>query len=180
MDIKVVLSNKDTAYIIRNLFPLFLHDLSEFDGTLPNEHGILEPAPVQTLVEQGEIFKNRWETPNVFFPFLIFVDGRPAGFDLIATQPYAPSSIDYFVHDFFLLHPYRGKGIGEWAATEVFKKFHGRWEVHVQLNNLRAQAFWRKTIAKYISGQFQEEIGRTPLYADDMVIFRFNNREAAP
>jgi len=107
MDIKVVLSNKDTAYIIRNLFPLFLHDLSEFDGTLPNEHGILEPAPVQTLVEQGEIFKNRWETPNVFFPFLIFVDGRPAGFDLIATQPYAPSSIDYFVHDFFLLHRIR-------------------------------------------------------------------------
>jgi predicted acetyltransferase len=181
MDIKVVLSNEDTAYIIRNLFPLYLHDLSEFDGTLPNEHGILEPTPVRTLVEQGEIFKNRWEMLNVFFPFLIFVDGRPAGFDLVATQPYVrASSVDYIVHDFFLLCPYRGKGIGEQAATEVFGKFHGRWEVYVMLKNVQAQAFWRKTITKYMSGQFQEEIGRTPLYADDMLIFRFNNRETAP
>lgn len=177
MDIKIVLSNKDTAYIIKNLYPLYLHDLSEFadwKDQVPNEHGILEPdnPGVRTLVEQGEVFNILWEKPNVLFPFLILVDGKPAGFALIATPPHVPYGGDYYVNEFFLLRPYRGKGIGERAAVEVFDKFHGQWELMVMPKNLRALAFWRKTIAKYMSGQFQEEVTGD----NDMVVFRFNNR----
>ncbi|MBI1922643.1 hypothetical protein HYR99_00180, partial [Candidatus Poribacteria bacterium] len=94
MDIKIVLSNKDTAYIIKNLYPLYLHDLSEFGDwkdQVPNAHGILEPdnPDVRTLVEQGEVFNIWWEKPDVLFPFLIRVDGKPAGFAFIATPPYS-------------------------------------------------------------------------------------------
>ncbi|MBI1922711.1 GNAT family N-acetyltransferase [Candidatus Poribacteria bacterium] len=172
----MVLSNKDTAYIIKNLYPLYLHDLSEFadwKDQVPNEHGILEPdnPDVRTLVEHGEVFNSWWEKPDVLFPFLILVDGKPAGFAFIATPPYSAGG-DYYVNEFFLLHPYRGKGIGERATVEIFDKFHGEWELFVLKKNLRAQAFWRKTIAKYMSGQFQEEVTGD----GGGVLFRFNNR----
>ena len=32
MDVSVVASTPETAYVIKNLYPLYLHDLSEFSG----------------------------------------------------------------------------------------------------------------------------------------------------
>jgi predicted acetyltransferase len=126
-------------------------------------------------VEHGEIFKGWWEKPNVFFPFLILVDGRPAGFCFVIALPRAEKSIEFRLNDFFLLHPYRGKGIGEIAASQILDRFQGQWDVHVIPSNKRAQAFWRKMIAAYTSGQFQEEI-RSVVGEGDMAIFSFNNK----
>lgn len=34
MNIEIVLTNKENAYIINNIYPLYLHDLSEHYGYL--------------------------------------------------------------------------------------------------------------------------------------------------
>jgi hypothetical protein len=56
MRVEVVQSVPETAHLIRNLYPLYLHDLSEFSGDLPNQHGVYEPQPsVRTLADQSDL-----------------------------------------------------------------------------------------------------------------------------
>lgn len=119
MEIQVVLSNPDNAYLIKNMYPLYLHDLSAFSTALPNEHAILEPTPVKTLMEQGEVQQTWWEKPNVLFPFLIVVETIPAGFALVATPPHVPPGVHYVLHELFLFHPYRGKAIAQRAVIDL-------------------------------------------------------------
>ncbi len=176
MEIQVVLSDQDNAYLIKNMYPLYLHDLSAFSTALPNEHAILEPTPVKTLIEQGEVQHNWWEKPDVLFPFLIVVETRSAGFALVATPPHVPHGVHYVLHEVFLFHPYRGKGIAQQAVIEVFNRFQGQWELHVDPPNLRSQAFCRKTLAAYTGGSFQKQLGPSPqVHSGEAVIFRFNN-----
>ncbi len=175
MDVKVVLSNKENSNIIKNLYPLYLYDLSEIYGNVPNEYGIYEEESIKTLVEQYDL-QNIWiEKPDGLFPFIIFVDGKPAGFDLVATKPYSPKGTDYYVYEFFLLRPYRGKNIAEIAAKQVFDKFLGKWEVYTNPTerNIKGQKFWHKTISNYTNRKFEEVYGST--FDGDKLIFRFNN-----
>ncbi|RXJ04513.1 GNAT family N-acetyltransferase [Anaerobacillus alkaliphilus] len=176
MHIEIQLTNIDTSYIIKNLYPLYLHDLSGHYGHLPNQHGIYEDTDdVKTLSEQYEVQNIWWEKPGVLFPYLIRVDERPAGFILIATPPYCNKGIDYFVNEFFLLQPYRGKGIAEKAAHLVFDQHRGKWELftnHLEAN-IAGQKFWRRAVCTYTNGNYIEELGET--FDGMKLIFRFDN-----
>lgn len=175
MEVKVVLANEENANIIKNLYPLYLHDLSEVYGNVPNEYGIYEDEPIKTLAEQYDV-QNLWfQRPDLLFPFIIMADGKPAGFDLVATGKYAPKGMDYYVHEFFLLRPYRGKDIASIAAKQIFDKFSGKWGLYVAPSgtNLRAEKFWRKTISDYAKGNFEEKHGLT--FDGDKLIFTFKN-----
>ncbi len=175
MEIKTILANKENSNIIKNMYPLYLYDLSEIYGNVPNEYGIYEEEPVKTLMEQYDVQNNWFTKPEELFPFIIMVDDKPAGFHLVATKPYAPQTADYFVYEFFLLRPYRGKGIAEVAAKQVFERFKGRWELYTSPeNNIRGQKFWRKTLNSYTSGKYEESLGDT--FDGYKMIFRFNNR----
>ncbi|MBU3127883.1 GNAT family N-acetyltransferase [Clostridium tagluense] len=177
MKITTVLANNETSNIIKNIYPLYLHDLSEHCGDLPNEYGIYEEEPMKTLADQYEVQNIWFEKANVLFPYIIRVDDKPAGFILIATKPYAPKTSDYYVNEFFLLRPYRGKNIGEIAAKQVFDKFQGRWELYTNHlpKNLKGQKFWRKTVSSYTNNNYDESTGQT--VHEEKLIFRFNNKE---
>ncbi|MBD2848623.1 GNAT family N-acetyltransferase [Paenibacillus sp. IB182496] len=176
MKIKVQLTNKHDAYIIKNLYPLFLYDLSEHYVSFPNIHGIYEDSDeYTTLQEQYEVQHIWWEKPECLYPFLIRVDDQPAGFILIATPPHCSTEVDYFVNEFFLLRPYRGQGIAEQAAIHVFEQFRGRWELFTNPSekNTVGQKFWRKTISNYKKGEYLEKYGDT--FDGYKLIFRFDN-----
>jgi len=64
MDVKIILSTTHDAYIIKNMYPLYLHDLSQFSGAKPNEHGVLEPDEGRTLAEQGDVQNIWWQKPR--------------------------------------------------------------------------------------------------------------------
>lgn len=177
MNVKVVLANKENSIIIKNTYPLYLHDLSEIHGNLPNEYGIYEDEPIKTLMEQYEV-QNKWfEEPDRLFPFIIMADNKPAGFMLVATHPYIPKDVDYYVYEFFLLRPYRGKNIGETAAKQIFDKFEGKWELftHPTENNKRAQSFWHKTVGNYTSGNY--EVSVMEIFDENKMVFKFNNKK---
>ena len=176
MHAEVVDSTPETAHVIRNLYPLYLHDLSEFGSDVPNQHGIYEPDPaVRTLAEQGDLAYQAmwWKNPGVLFPFLVLVGRTPIGFALVSSPPYAPSGADFCVQEFFIARPYRGKGIAGKVAVDVFEKFKGRWEIAVLPGNQRARSFWRRTTDRYTRGRANETIG--PADSGAMPTFRFDN-----
>lgn len=176
MEIETILANDETANIIRNIYPLYLHDLSEIHGNVPNEYGIYEDEPMKTLDEQYRVQDIWFQKPGLLFPFIIFADKKPAGFSLISTREFAPKGVDYYVYEFFLLRPYRGKSIAEVAAKQVFDKFRGDWELFTNPTTLnkRAQSFWHKTINNYTSGNFEKSFGTT--FDGEKLIFRFSNK----
>ncbi|MEK4249431.1 GNAT family N-acetyltransferase [Paenibacillus sp. FSL W7-1287] len=178
MNINLQLSTADNKFIINNIYPLYLHDLSEIWGNKPNRFGIYEDNDMMTLTEQNTVFDIWWEKPSILFPFLITVDDVPAGLAFVATPPYipCPPNINYYLNEFFLLRPFRGSGVGEEAARQVFNRFRGNWEVQTAKmeRNVRAQMFWRKTLNAYTNGQYSEVSGEYP-DAEDKIIFRFTN-----
>ncbi|UHA73716.1 GNAT family N-acetyltransferase [Paenibacillus sp. 481] len=178
MDVKVRLTAPDEAYKIKNMYPLYLHDLSEHLQNLPNEHGIYEESDdYRTLTDQYEVQQIWWDKPNILFPFMFTVDERPAGFGLVATPPHCTPGIQYFVNEFFVLRPYRGKGVAQQAAVQLFNQFKGKWELYTSPAeaNGRAQQFWRRTLAEYGAGKVEETRGNT--FAGDKIIFRFHNTD---
>ena len=181
MKIEVHLTGPNEAYIIKNMYPLYLHDLSGHygltEGHIPNRHGIFEDdAECRTLADQVEVQNIWWEKPGILYPFLIRADSLPAGFVLIATPPHCAQGVDYFVNDFFLLQPFRGNGIAENAAVQIFGRFEGEWELFTNPaeKNITGQAFWRKTVSRYTQGKYAERTGQT--FDGNMLAFRFNNR----
>jgi len=173
MEIQCVLADNNTANIIRNLYPLYLHDLSEFNGTLPNEYGIYEDEEIKTLEQQYNVQDVWFENPENLFPYIIFADNKPAGFALVSRGRYAPVDCDNYLYEFFVLRPYRGKKIAESAARQVFDKFQGKWRLHTHPtpSNVRAQSFWKKTVNSYTSGKYETEVG--PTFDGEKLIFRF-------
>ncbi|MEF2246498.1 hypothetical protein [Paenibacillus sp. IITD108] len=176
MNIDVQLTDKNDANVIKNLYPLYLYDLSGHYDRLPNLHGIYEESDdLRTLSDQYEVQNIWWEKPDILFPFLILVNGIPAGFILIATPPHCNKGVDYFVNEFFLIQSLRGQGIAERAAIMVFEQFKGNWELFTNPieKNIVGQKFWRKTISNYTNGVYIEKFGET--FDGHKLIFRFGN-----
>ena len=120
-----------------------------------------------------------WEKPGSLFPFLIRVDSHAAGFALVGASPgHAPQGRDFYVHEFFLMRPFRGRGVAEDAVIGVFESLRGRWELRTWPSNVRAQAFWRKTLSHYTAGQFTEEVRHTMEDDAVKVVFSFANGPA--
>jgi len=176
MKIEIILSNNKNSNIIKNLYPLYLYDLSEIYGNVPNEYGIYEDKPIKTLEEQCDVQDVWFQKPDQLFPFIFFVDEKPAGFALVATGEHAPRGADYYVYEFFLLRQYRGKDIAEISAKQVFDKFQGKWELYTNpsSSNKKGQSFWNKTINNYTLGNFEKVFGTT--FDGEKLIFRFNNK----
>ncbi|RKN73004.1 GNAT family N-acetyltransferase [Paenibacillus ginsengarvi] len=180
MKIEVKLTEKEQAYIIKNMYPLYLHDLSGhyglIPGHIPNLHGIFEDSnDFKTLSDQYDVQNTWWEKPKCLYPFLITVNDLPAGFALIATPPHCAKGVDYFVNEYFLLQPFRGSGIAENAAIQVFERFKGMWELFTNPSekNIVGQRFWRKTVSNYTKGNYEEALGTT--FDGHKMIFRFTN-----
>lgn len=159
MQVELVLSGKGDAHVLKNLHPLYQHEIAEYEGTRPNEHGILGAADsVTTLAEHVEALDGWWERPEALFPYLILADGRPVGFNLIVGRSQLPKSIeaDFAVFAFFVLHAYRGSGAAVQAAMAGFERHSGRFETVTYPDHQRAIAFWRKVHGRYCAGNYQE------------------------
>lgn len=177
LNVTVRLCDVEEKFIINNIYPLYLHDLSEVWEHQINRYGVFENDDTRTLAEQNRVFDIWWEHPNVLFPFLITVDDIPAGLAFVATAPFitCPDYIDYYMNEFFLLRNYRGKGIGEEAVRQIIDKMPGQWEVQTNPTerNERAKRFWRRTLNACTNGNYSEELG---YHSEDgeKLVFRFS------
>ncbi|MDF2872459.1 MAG: hypothetical protein K0R05_4034 [Anaerocolumna sp.] len=176
MKIDVILSNEETSYIIKNMYPLYLHDLAEIHGILPNQHGIFEDDETRTLAEQYDIQNIWFENPKELFPYYVTVDGIPAGFCLIASGKYVLKEVDYYVNETFILRPFRNKGISQEAVIRVLDKHRGRWMLDTSSEdiNSHAQLFWSGIILAYTGGIYQIE--KRVVHDMPRLVFKFHNQ----
>ena len=124
---------------IESVYPLYLHDLSEFDDSLYHlsEDGVWEPnyLPVWFSLPGARPFVLRTETQRIGFAFV----GQ-------APFPYRSADVDQQLSEFFILRACRRHGLGREAAVSVLQAFPGAWELFVLTANRPAQAFWRNVL----------------------------------
>lgn len=142
MNVQIAPVGAAEAEALAALLQLYVHDLSATFGLDVDDHG-------------------RYRTPTTEGreAFLVRVEGKLAGFALHGGKSRLTGEDG--VHDvaeFFVLPRYRRAGVGEHMACWLFDRFPGRWEVRQRKENVRATDFWRRVIARYTGGRFDEEI----------------------
>lgn len=148
--------------LLRHMMELYQYDFSEFEDSDLDEHGRFGYGDLDYF----------WFEPT-HKAFIITVNEKLAGFVLVDNEVCLEHS-ERSLCEFFVMRKYRKQGVGKQVAFEVFNRLPATWEVRVMQANLPAQEFWRKVIAAYTKGAFQE----TVLDNDDWTgpVFTFDNR----
>jgi predicted acetyltransferase len=154
LDSLEILNAKDSPILrewLSNVYPLYLHDLSEFDKTFYqlDERGRWAPDHLQF-----------WLTEETAHPLVIRAASRSVGFAFVGKAPfkYMTPGMDYHLAEFFILRRYRRTGLGRRAAMAIFDALPGWWELEEIPANVGAIRFWRKVIGEYTNGDFNEEV----------------------
>jgi predicted acetyltransferase len=107
---------------------------------------------------QDEIFAN-WFSNDQAHPLVILQGAEPVGFALVTRQRIAPAGAErtrFRMSEFFIRRPHRRVGIGRIAATLIFDRFTGDWEIHEYQRHPGSVAFWRRVLTVYCPGKFTE------------------------
>jgi ribosomal-protein-alanine N-acetyltransferase len=136
---------------IQSVYRDYLDDLAPDTGIFPvlGEVGHREPDQIQ-----------RWFGDPHAFPLIILNASEPVGFAMVArTAPgLAQPRVDYRMAEFFIARTRRRLGIGRMAVQLILNRFAGRWEITEYLRNADAVNFWRRVVASYTRGSYQERI----------------------
>ncbi len=138
--------------LIRNLYPLYLHDLTAFTDLYDvDERGFFYPDYLPDWLSR--------QSPSMH-PLVIREGGRPAGFALVGQAPFPHMSPgrDYRMCEFFVLNRARRRGVGRRAAHAIFTLFPGVWEVSELPRNIGAVSFWRRVIGEHTGGAFTDTL----------------------
>lgn len=157
---------------ILGLATYYEYDMSLYCGNLPGWE----------FPEEGEYcseylisnLESYFTEPN-HYPFLIRVDNELAGFVMV-HQPLDSPTSDWRIGEFFILNKFKGKGVGQTIACQLFSQFQGKWSVPVIPQNQGALAFWRQIIQTYTNSAFTENnlILHDPNPVE-MVVFQFKS-----
>jgi len=137
------LSGDDTPVVDR-LWQLYVHDLSQSRGSLPNEHG---------LFKQGHL---QWfrDDPDNWPGFLVTYNGAPAGFAFVGTNWDTGKRT---IGEFFVVRAVRRRGVGEFVARALIGRYPGNWEIAFQDDNPGAPQFWKRVVSDLVGAAWREE-----------------------
>jgi predicted acetyltransferase len=131
---------------------VYRHYLSELSASRSG----LFPALGEWPAREAEFLAGWFNDPSSH-PFVILADGERAGFALVARPPDFPRrTADYRMAEFFVVDRARRRGVGAGAATLIFTRFAGQWEVLEDEYNRPALAFWRRVISRHCAGRYTE------------------------
>ena len=133
--------------IAEQFWQFFLHDLSEFRDSHPNEHGA---------------FKRRHLEPYLVpdpdrAAYVVYGPTGPVGLALVFGLAGNVRRFDQF----FIVRSQRRTGAGRAAAEATIRRSPGHWEVGFQNENPTAARFWRR-LAADIGGNVQERLQPVP------------------
>lgn len=149
MTLSVLPASPAEHTLLRHLYPLYLHDLSEFgNGYSLDSEGRWQPDFLPYLLS-GQAGCH---------PMLFRLDGRPVGFAMVgqAPFPFMTPGRDFRLCEFFVLRSERRHGVGRNAAFALFDRFPGTWELTQLPANQGAISFWCRVIGEYTGGLFEE------------------------
>ena len=136
---------------IQGVYRDYLDDLAPDTGVFPVLGEVGHREPDQIL---------RWFGDPNAFPLIILKAAEPVGFAMVArpSPSAAKPRIDYRMAEFFIARTRRRLGIGQIAVQLILSRFAGRWEITEDLRNAGAVSFWRRVVAAYTRGSYQERI----------------------
>lgn len=138
--------------VFSNLLELYEHDFSD---VTPFE----EAKDVDESGRFGYKYLDSYWTDPMRHPFIVKVDGKIAGFVFVnLNHEEGDEPNTHGISEFFILRKYRQKGVGEQVARQVFDMFPGKWRIGQTTGNIPAQQFWRKAIANYTQGKYEEAV----------------------
>ena len=155
-------TDEDLA-VARNLVPYYIYDMSEYLGWACTPDGRFDGC---------DKLSTYWSEPGKH-AFMLRAGNELAGFALVRGN-HEEEDIDYSISEFFVLRKFRGRGVGERIACELFDRFRGRWQVEQLGRNESAIAFWRKVIGHYAKGEFCECRGDSRWGETNVIVFRSN------
>jgi predicted acetyltransferase len=144
MKTEIIEAGADLKHVVCNLGLYYIYDFTDFLAFRCPDGGLF----------RTDCWDKYWSEPGRF-AFLVKVDGEPAGFVLVGNDGTQPET-QYDMGEFFIMRKFRGRGLGQQVACNIFDRFRGRWEVRVVVQNNPALAFWRKVIGRYTGGKFQQ------------------------
>lgn len=139
-------SRADRSWIAK-VFRDYIDDLDPMStGIFPvlGEVGHREPDQVA-----------RWFGDPNAFALVIAQSQLPVGFAMVARLPDAKG---YRMGEFFIDRAHRGLGLGRGAVQLILDRFAGRWEITEYQRNPAAVKFWRRVVAAYTGGQYEERV----------------------
>lgn len=120
--------------ILRNLYSLYLHDLSKFTSFLDiGEDGSFHYDGLDEF----------WETEGLS-PYFIISEDTIIGFILLVERPFLKNDYDFGISDLFVLNKFKGRGYGRKAIEQLFQYKKGKYYVIELLENKPAVLFWKK------------------------------------
>jgi len=136
---------------IQSVYRDYLDDLNPGTGLFPALGEVGHREPDQIAHWFGD--------PNTF-PLVIVKGSEPVGFARVLRAVASPREprIDYRMAEFFVTRTRRRLGIGRIAVQLILSRFAGRWEITEYLRNAPAVTFWRRVVAAYTRGSYQERI----------------------
>jgi predicted acetyltransferase len=176
MKIDIVVATAEDFAVVANLFELYAYDLSEFMGFDVGRTGRygLPQSLWNYWGGAAGTGEHKWPPEWRGHPFLVHADDKLAGFALVKQL----SDTAFDMGEFFILRKYRRTGLGAHVACAMFDRFPGTWDVRELPPNLPAQAFWRKIIADYTNGKFEEGRKFFDAYRGEFVFQKFASRNA--
>lgn len=151
--------------VLERLWPLFRHDMSEFDQVLPGPDGAFRRERLEAALSGDP----DWAA------YLLWSGEHPAGLAFVRGLA-GPARV---LNSFFVVRGARRRGVGRHAARQVLARHPGCWEVAFQDTNPAAVRFWRR-VATEATGRagatWTEELrpvpGRPELPPDSWISFR--------
>jgi len=124
---------------LQNVYPLYLHDISEFDASRYR---------LTTSGHWSPDYLPYWLEHSFCLPLVALASDDPIGFAFVGRPPFPfmSASCDFRLCEFFVLRAYRRTGLGRMIALEVFSKMPGIWELVVLSRNMKAAQFWREVL----------------------------------
>ncbi|PQZ59823.1 GNAT family N-acetyltransferase [Bacillus sp. MYb209] len=120
--------------ILRNLYVLYLHDLSKFTTNITiGADGFFEYEDLDTF----------WKIDGIT-PYFIKADNSIVGFLLLLERPFLKKENDFGINDIFILNQYKGKGIGKQVIENLLEEKRGKYFVIELVKNVPAVSFSKK------------------------------------
>ena len=120
--------------IVERFWQLFLHDLSEFRDSHPDEHGSFKRHHLEPYLAPD---------PDRV-AYVVHGPTGPIGFALVCGLSSDTRRLDQF----FVVRSQRREGVGRAAAEATVRRHPGHWEVGFQNENPTAARFWRRLAAE--------------------------------
>ena len=149
---------EDEHEVAERFWQFFLHDLSEFRDSHPNEHGAFKRRHLEPYLRADPDRSG----------YVVYGHTGPIGLSFVSGLTGDVRRFDQF----FIVRSQRGAGVGRAAAEATIRRHPGRWEVGFQNENPTAARFWRRLAADIGSNVHErlQPVPDKPHIPDDVIL----------